>query len=118
MSTGIETKVKTYKNTKDFNKDAEKMLMDGWQFDISQNRPGKVVREAKTYKGSGEYEKDVSKMAKDGWRVINTVETQPNARLKRKMLLGPGTLAFRPKPEIVVMYEKGEAIVTYTRPKT
>lgn len=60
----------------------------------------------KTYKTPKEFQKDQPKMAKQGWQVQNTSSHQPRPGLGRIALLGFGAMVFKPKPQIIVTYQR------------
>ncbi len=67
-------------------------MNSGWPQPSQQPAPTETT--VKTYKSSKEFQKDQKSMAKQGWNVMNTMEHSKHS------------LLFRPKPEIVVTYQR------------
>jgi hypothetical protein len=63
-----------------------------------------MVRE---YKSIDDYRADAQKLARNGWNVKSVETIDPRSGCMRIILLGGiGALVFRPKPRIVVTYER------------
>ena len=63
--------------------------------------------EVKRYKTDQAYRKDAGKMAAQGWRVTNVISEQPRAGCMRIILTGGlGAIVWKPKPQLVVTYER------------
>lgn len=59
------------------------------------------------YRGPDAYAKDARKLAEQGWQPVNTIEQRPRSGCLRMLLLTPiGAIAFRPKPTLVVTYQR------------
>jgi hypothetical protein len=59
------------------------------------------------YKSDKQYRRDAVRLAAGGWRVVNVVQEQPPTGCGRGCLLGFFALIFKPKPRLVVTYERG-----------
>jgi len=65
------------------------------------------VVEVKRYKTDQAYRKDAERLAAQGWRVTNVVSEQPRAGCLRIILTGGlGAIVWKPKPQLVVTYER------------
>lgn len=63
--------------------------------------------EVKRYKTDQAYRKDAERLAAQGWRVTNVVSEQPRAGCLRIILTGGlGAIVWKPKPQLVVTYER------------
>ena len=63
--------------------------------------------EVKRYKSDKAYRTDAATMAAQGWRVTNVVSEQPRAGCLRIILTGGlGAIFWKPRPQLVVTYEK------------
>lgn len=63
--------------------------------------------EVKRYKTDKAYRQDAARMATQGWRVTNVVSEQPRAGCLRIILTGGlGAIVWKPKPQLVVTYER------------
>lgn len=56
------------------------------------------------YTSAGDFQKDANKLARDGWTVAAQSERTPKRGCLR--MLAGGFLFFRPKPRIVVTYNR------------
>ena len=65
-----------------------------------------LVRE---YKSQGAYQADARRLAGQGWSVQNVVERNPRSGCVRGCLLGLLALVFRPKPTLIVTYQRAKA---------
>jgi len=65
-----------------------------------------MPQQVKTYHSAKDMEKDAKKLMKKGWSVVSQDSSQPRAGIGRIGLLGPMALLFKPKREIVVIYQK------------
>lgn len=61
----------------------------------------------KSYENSKEFDKDAKRMARDGWTVSQVTSQQPRPGIGRIVLLGIFAGVFKPKPILVVTYQKG-----------
>jgi hypothetical protein len=71
------------------------------------------VQTVRTYRSSRQMERDQRQMNARGWAIINTVHNQPRASLLRLILIG---WLFRPKPEIIVTYQRALAHIPVPAP--
>ena len=63
--------------------------------------------EVKRYKTDQAYRKDAERLAAQGWRVTNVISEQPRAGCMRIILTGGlGAIVWKPKPQLVVTYER------------
>ena len=66
-------------------------------------KPHVVVRR---YKTEREYQRDAGRMVKRGYRVAHVVSEMRNAGCMRWLTIGLFAIIFRPKPELVVTYQR------------
>lgn len=62
-----------------------------------------IVRE---YKSREAFERDAQKLAAEGYSVVSVTETQPRAGCIRILTLNLLALVWRPKPKLVVTYQR------------
>lgn len=69
-------------------------------------RKGIIVVKVKRYNSDQKYQRDANRMQEDDWRVTNVISEQPRSGCMRFVLTGGLALFFKPKPVLVVTYEK------------
>jgi hypothetical protein len=60
----------------------------------------------RTYNKTGDYQKDATKLAQQGWTVANVAMQQPHSGCGRIVLIGVLAAIFKPKPVIIVTYQR------------
>lgn len=65
-----------------------------------------MALEVKTYASDGDYRKDAQRLAKQGWTVSNVTEQTRRSGCMRILLLGPVSIVYKPKPRIIVTYQR------------
>ena len=60
----------------------------------------------KTYKNTKEFDRDAKRMSKGGWQVVQVTNQQPRPGIGRIFLLGIFAGVFKPKPVLVVTYQR------------
>lgn len=60
----------------------------------------------KTYKNAKEFDKDAKRMSRAGWQVVQVTNQQPRPGIGRIALLGIFAGVFKPKPVLVVTYQR------------
>ncbi len=58
------------------------------------------------YKSTDDYRKDAQKLSRNGWTVKSVESVEQRAGCLRFFLIGPLSLIFKPKPRILVTYER------------
>lgn len=68
--------------------------------------PNRIETMSRTYQNQEAYSTDAARLAGQGWRVTNVTEHQPSTGCARGCLLGLFALVWKPKPELIVTYER------------
>lgn len=80
-------------------------IMDTMFWEVKEVRMSSQTM-VRTYRSSSDYAKDSAKLLSDGWTVLTVVTQQPRSGCGRILLIGIFAAVFKPKPEIVVTYQK------------
>ena len=110
-----ETRTKTYASDKAFNDDAITMANAGWSYDPGQIRRVPKDTEVVTYNNADAFNGDASKRTRDGWTVVSQTEKTRNPGCLGVLLTGGFRLIFKPKPQVIVSYQRSDVVVTYTK---
>ena len=111
----VETQTKTYKSERQFSDDASKMLAAGWTYNVDLVRRVPKDTEVITYRNPTAYNNDAGNRTKDGWTVVGTTEKTRNPGCLGAILTLGLRLIFKPKPQVVVTYQRSDIVVLYTR---
>lgn len=58
------------------------------------------------YRNQKSYQRDANKRAKKGWAVVSVTSEQPRSGCGRVFALGLFAIIFKPKPVLVVTYQR------------
>lgn len=60
----------------------------------------------KEYRSQEEYQTDAAKLSAEGWRVVSVTEATQRSGCLRMIFLGLFALIWKPKPRLIVTYQK------------
>jgi hypothetical protein len=110
-----QSMTKTYQSEREFSDDVSRMMTDGWTYRADLVRRVPKDTQVITYNNPTDFNNDVSNRNNNGWTVVSTTEKTRNPGCLGVILTLGLRLIFKPKPQVVVTYQRSEIVVPYTR---